>query len=302
MKKFLTTLSILILGLLHFIHAQSDVYTNLPVDNQGMYNPAAIGMNGKNFLTIDFNSKWHHLEFSPLRLNIGYERSLDKINSSLSVYYYYSQMGELLNTNTVGIAYNYRLNFAEDHSIRLGIQLNINLLTFDLSRLDPIQPDPSLDYTKQAGTKPDINLGFLYVWKRLQVGASYVNVFQPILIRTEEAGEEADGFRLPGLFIFLANYNIQLSNSFELIPAIYCYSPDGFDINLDYFDYSLNLSYKQIFNLGTVYRPGRISKWTIFAGAKIVKKVKIQFSYGIPEKDFNDMGPELEALISYSIN
>ncbi|MCF6342136.1 MAG: PorP/SprF family type IX secretion system membrane protein [Bacteroidales bacterium] len=306
MKKLPLTLSLIFFGIVFSISAQSDVYSRLFYYSPGMFNPAATGLESKNFITTDFISRWYKLDFPPLRFNVGYERTIDKINSSVAAYYYYSQSGSLTNTNTLGISYSYKFKFAEDHFLKLGVQLNINRYCFDFSKLvfgDFIDPETGKIDEKpigeRSGTKPDINFGIWYSWKRLSIGASIVNVFTPDIIIIEEG---RPGLKLPRFFTFVAKYEIQLSKSFELVPAIYYFSADNYQLSFDYLDYGLNLCYKKIINLGAVYASGRVSNWTVFAGTKIMKKINTQFSYGFPDKNLRNIGPVIEALVSYSIN
>ncbi|MCF6170633.1 MAG: PorP/SprF family type IX secretion system membrane protein [Bacteroidales bacterium] len=302
MKKLPLTLSLIFFGIVFSISAQSDVYSRLFYYSPGMFNPAATGLESKNFITTDFGSRWHKLDFSPLRFNFGYERTIDKVNSSVAAYYYYSQSGNLTNTNTLGISYSYKFRFAENHFLKLGIQLNVIRYFFDFSLLYPVPDgDHSIPNGQQSGIKPDINLGIWYSWKDLSVGASVVNLFRPVMI-SSETGHDEYAFKLPRFFTFVAKYEIQLSKSFELVPAIYYFSPERFDLDVDYLDYSLNLSYKKTINLGTIYSHRNASVWTVFAGVKIIKKINIQFSYGFPDKDYKTWGPFIEALVSYSIN
>jgi len=292
------------LGLSQIANSQGDTYSRLPFYNPGMFNPAATGLESKNFITTNISSKRYNTEFDPLRFDIGYERTIDKINSSFAVYYYYSQLGSLANTNTLGLSYSYKFKFSNVHFLKFGIQLNIIRHYIDYSRIISIYPDPCIDYIEKSGTKADINLGLWYSWKRLTIGGSVLNVFRPVFIPFNSGcSYEEEGIRLQRFFTFLAKYEIKLSNSFDLTPAIFLYTYSNYNSKFsDYLDYSLNFSYKKWLNLGTVYSPGRFSQWTVFAGAKIIKKINIQFTYGFPDNNVGNIGPFLEAFLSYSIN
>lgn len=199
------------------------------------------------------------MENNPVRFSSGYERTIDKINSSIGAYYYYSQMWNISNTNTLGISYSYKFKFTDSHFLKLGIQLNVIRLYIDYSQNDPVIPDPCVSYVEESGIKADINLGIWYSWKKLSIGASVINVFRPVLIPYEpNCVYEEDGARLRRFFIFLTKYEIQLSKSFDLTPSIYFFSYSNFNLEFyDYLDYSLNLSYNNIINLGTVYSMNR---------------------------------------------
>jgi len=303
MRKVLLIFMLIYFGIILFTNAQNDIYSRLFYFNQGMFNPAATGLESKNFLTSNFSSWWNKIENHPSRLNFGYERTFDKINSSAAAYYYYSQSGNLTNTNTIGISYSYKFKFSDIHFLKLGVQLNLNRLFINFSLLDHHLGDPCLSSGKESGTKPDINVGIWYSWKKLSIGASIVNVFRPVLIPySASCSSEYEGVKLPGYLTFTAKYEIRLSSNFNLTPAIYYFSYSNFSLDFDYLDYGINLGYKKIVNFGTIYAPESVSEWTVFAGVKIIKKINIQLSYGFPDKDLWNIGPNIEALVSYAIN
>ena len=300
MKKLSLFLALFSFGIALSVNGQQDVYTRLFYYNPGMYNPAATGLESKNFLTTGFNTWWTKRDDHPFRFNLAYERTIDKINSSAAVYYFNSSVG-FSSTNTLGISYSYKFKFSDVHFLKIGIQLNVIRYLIDFSGLD--SGDPALQYEHRSAIKPDMNLGIWYSWKNLNIGSSFVNIFRPTFIPFE-ADDKDDGLKLRSFVTFLAKYQINLSKSFALTPAIYYFAYSNFNLNgyEDYTDYGLNLGFRKIVNLGLVYSPNRVSQWTIFAGGKIVQKINIQFSYGIPSNNKMDIGPYFEALVSYSIN
>ena len=304
MEKRFLIFTIISMGSLLSVFAQNDVYSRLFYYSPGMFNPAATGLESKNFVSVGFEARLVEFDNHPLRFNVGYERKIDKINSSVAVYYYFNRFGNLTNTNTLGISYSYKFKFSDVHFLKLGVQLNVIRHFVDFSLLYPgPDGDPAVPNGQRSGVKPDINLGVWYSWKNLSIGSSFVNVFRPILIASETTNIE-DGLRITSFLTFLTKYQINLSKSFVLTPAIYYFAYSSFNLNWykDYTDYGLNLEYKKIINLGVIFSPNRISQWSLFAGGKIAQKVNIQFSYGFADKDFKVSGPSVEALVTYSIN
>jgi len=88
MKK-LSLVFVIVFGTFLSAKIQGDVYSRLFYYNPGMFNPAATGLESKNFVSTGFAIWWPKLDHNPLRSNVGYERTIDKINSSVGAYYYY---------------------------------------------------------------------------------------------------------------------------------------------------------------------------------------------------------------------
>lgn len=308
MKKF--SFLVLIFTIFYSsIYTQNDIYSKLFIFNQGMYNPAATGLNGKNYVVSDFSLKFLKLNPKPFRLSAGYEYHNEKIKSTFALYDYYDQYGGLTNTHTIGLSYNYYFTITPGISIKTGLQFNMVRRMFDFDQFengDQIDPvtgeiiETNLPKGKVNGIKPDINLGLYLQIRDFSFGASVANVFSPAFI-----ADSADHkyFQLPRCMTVLLKYDILFSDKFILTPSIFYFDQGKFEFDLNYLDLSANFNFFKMINLGTVFSLGKDYQVSVFAGVKIIRKINIQINYWFETNHvLHAAGPTIEGLISYSIN
>ena len=243
-------------------------------------NPAYTGNEAK----YNFNAQARFVAFEQ-RYRPGtdyfasFDTKLEKINSGIGVYAIRS-ISPSLGTNTLGIAYSYKVKMGDNAGLRFGLGGNA-------SNSEPY-------YASHYENRKEVSNSFLFIpngealssistrvygmdagmWfenKHIVGGLSVKNFNQPIY---------EEGMQLPAQYIFAAGYKAMIGKNIQVLPWAELHRTSG--INQE--QASLFIGYRDYFMMGVAYQNlnpatpnGDIS---LYASAQIMGRLRLFAGYG----------------------
>jgi type IX secretion system PorP/SprF family membrane protein len=151
-----------------------------------------------------------------------------------------------IHENTISADISYTIPTSETVKLSFGIKATANLFDLDVSRLNPVDDDPSLhDYNNKFS--PNIGAGIY-----LHSDKAYVGLSVPNFIETNRYDDNAVAvFKEKINYYLIAGYIFDLNNSIKFKPALLTKMVKGAPLQVDV---SGNLMFNEKLVIGLAYR------------------------------------------------
>lgn len=274
MKKVNYIITALMLGIATIGKAQQLPATSLYTANLYGINSAYAGYNGCIEGYLSHLSKFISVEGAPKTNFLGVHTSFkENMGAGLRLNMDNTELVDRLN---VEFLYSYKLEFAEEHNLRLGLALGFYQVKLDVSNaiVEDIDDEVITGGNQSAITFSD-EFSLLYTNKKLQVGLSIPQVLET---STNYSFATSEGsFKLRRHFIAFAGYDYEVNENISIQPSL-MYRFIGTSNNQ--FDINAQATYKRMFSLGLGYRTntGLLARF----GAQVMDMFSLNYVYEFP--------------------
>lgn len=186
------------------------------------------------------------------------------------------RLGSMTRFNIQGI-YSYKLNFGDDHNLRLGVAIGINQQSFDFSGSTiQVTSDPALIAGREKGASFYSEAGLVYTIKKFQLSFSVPNIMETTTNLAPTTGVYTNRRQMIGYM----GYRFGELNKVSLTPSIMYKNGSA---GQHQFEGNLLLNFKNHLQLGFGYRhqAGILGRF----GLNISEKFQIAYAYGFATTD-----------------
>jgi type IX secretion system PorP/SprF family membrane protein len=274
MKNSLYILSIFTL-LSGSILAQQIEYTNLYEFNKLKINPAYAGATTCGNVSVGHLYQWAGFEGAPQTSYVNGSGHIGK-NMGLGGKVSLDRLGSLTQFNIQGV-YSYKLNFGDDHNLRLGIGAGVNQQNFNFagSTIGDIS-DVALITGTQKGLTFYSDAGLVYTLKGFQLSFSLPN-----LVETNTDLAPTQGvLRNVRHMIGYMHYRIGDPSKVTVTPSV-LYKNSALQLHQLEGNVLLNVKEKFQFGVGYRHKAGVLGR----IGFSISDLVQIRYAYEFPLTD-----------------
>jgi type IX secretion system PorP/SprF family membrane protein len=256
-------------------NAQQLEGTNLYEFNKLKLNPAFAGESGCGDVRIGHLGQLSRLKGAP---EVSYVNGSFEVakNMSLGGKVTLDRLGSLSHFNIQGI-YAYKLNFGEEHNLRLGIGAGINQYSFDFTG-STIQTagDPSLIDARAKGISFYSEAGLVYTLKNFQLSFSVPNLMETNSNLAPTTGIVTNRRHMVGYM----GYRFGKLNKVSVTPSVLYKNGSA---GQHQFEGNLLLNIKNIVQIGAGYRheAGLLGRF----GININDKVQVAYAYEFATTD-----------------
>lgn len=204
---------------------------NMYTQNQFVFNPASAGDKGKGAGYFGHRYRWYGLEGAPKTMFLGVHTPIgEKMGLGGSIT---NDTRGVLSAFTTNLAYSYKVNLADIHTLMFGASLGFmkNILEVSEVQVTDQANDPTLYDNYFEGVFFSAGAGIKYDWNQ----QLEVSIAAPRLVAGENQNRHIAG---------MVAYNLYFQDKvFELEPSVMLQSVKGsplqYDINV-YFGYKKN--------------------------------------------------------------
>jgi type IX secretion system PorP/SprF family membrane protein len=253
--------------------AQSDLlFSNYSI-NAVAFNPASIENNNSLNAYFGLKQQWIGWEDAPNMQWLHASTFFDKTNMGVSLNINNQSIGAEL-TQNIKLGYSYRLYLADGHQLSLGLAGGIYFRKLDFSKLVFEEDEESIPSSDESQLSADFDFGFEYSFKNLIVGISSNHI--------TTSNKKATIFKIPIQSHIYLRYLVDVGDDIILIPGL-AYHRGG---NIDIFEISADMQYKDIFSVGLKYQPA--TSFIIRAGVKLNNTFEIKYAYDLGAGKFRN--------------
>ena len=243
--------------------------TNLYEFNKLKLNPAYAGESGCGDVHIGHLGQLARFNGAPQVSYINGSAIIAK-NMSLGGKVALDRLGSLTRFNVQAI-YSYKLNFGDDHNLRLGIGFGINQQSFDFSGSTvQVQSDPALIAGREKGASFYSEAGLVYTLKNFQLSFAVPNIMETTTNLAPTSGTYTNRRQMVGYM----GYRIGKLNKVSLTPSVLYKNGSA---GQHQFEGNLLLNFKNVIQLGVGYRheAGLLGRF----GLNINDKLQVGYAY-----------------------
>ena len=242
MKTKLFSFVLMFTAMLSF--AQQDAQFTQYMYNTININPAYAGSRGVLSIFALHRTQWVGLDGAPVTNTVSVNTPLNT-NLGLGVSLVNDKIGPT-RENTLSADLSYTVPTSETFKLSFGIKATANLFDLDVSRLNPVDDDPSLhDYSNKF--TPNIGAGVY-----LHSDKAYVGFSVPNFIESKRYDDnEVAIFKEKINYYLIAGYVFDLNNDFKFKPAVLTKIVEGAPLQVDV---SANFMFIDKFVVGVAYR------------------------------------------------
>lgn len=211
---------LILFGCLNWTYGQQIPHITQWSQHQYAINPAFTGIKNCMEVQSTIRGQWMNLAGAPvtgyLTMNAPLRAKRRKFLSArhgLGGLIYYDQLGPF-QTIQVQFSYAGHFNFTIDNRLSLGLAVGAKQLAFDLSKAQPLDPDPTINGSATQ-ILPTATFGAWWNGKNYFLGMS---LYELIPQQWNVIGTNAKS-KIHGMFN--AGYKIQFSPKFTFFPAMY---------------------------------------------------------------------------------
>jgi type IX secretion system PorP/SprF family membrane protein len=225
--------------------AQQDAQFTQYMYNTININPAYAGSRGALSIFALHRTQWVGLDGAPVTNAVSVNTPLNETLLGLGVSIINDKIGPI-HENTISADISYTIPTSETVKLSFGIKATANLFDLDVSRLNPVDDDPSLhDYNNKFS--PNIGAGIY-----LHSDKAYVGLSVPNFIETNRYDDNAVAvFKEKINYYLIAGYIFDLNNSIKFKPALLTKMVKGAPLQVDV---SGNLMFNEKLVIGLAYR------------------------------------------------
>lgn len=225
--------------------AQQDAQFTQYMYNTININPAYAGSRGALSIFALHRTQWVGLDGAPVTNAVSVNTPLNGSRLGLGISIINDKIGPI-HENTISADMSYTVPTSETVKLSFGIKATANLFDLDVSRLNPVDSDPSLhDYNNKFS--PNIGAGVY-----LHSDKAYVGLSVPNFIESNRYDDnEVAVFKEKINYYLIAGYIFNLNNAIKFKPALLTKMVKGAPLQVDV---SGNLMFNEKFVVGIAYR------------------------------------------------
>ncbi|MFV5700630.1 type IX secretion system membrane protein PorP/SprF [Flavobacterium sp. XS2P12] len=225
--------------------AQQDAQFTQYMYNTININPAYAGSRGALSIFALHRTQWVGLDGAPVTNAVSVNTPLNGNNLGLGVSIINDKIGPTTE-NTISADLSYTVPTSETFKLSFGIKATANLFDLDVTRLNPVDDDPSLhDYNNKFS--PNIGAGVYLHSDKAYIGFSIPNFIES----NRYDDNEVAIFKEKINYYLIAGYVFDLNNSIKFKPAVLSKIVEGAPLQVDV---SGNFMFNDKFVVGLAYR------------------------------------------------
>ncbi|WP_339921477.1 type IX secretion system membrane protein PorP/SprF [uncultured Flavobacterium sp.] len=243
MKTRIILFALLFTGVVSY--GQQDAQFTQYMYNTININPAYAGSRGALSIFALHRTQWVGLDGAPVTNAVSVNTPFNNSRLGLGVSVINDKIGPT-HENTISADLSYTIPTSEKVKLSFGIKATANLFDLDVTRLNPVDDDPSLhDYNNKFS--PNIGAGVY-----LHSDKAYVGLSIPNFIETNRYDDnEVAIFKEKINYYLIAGYILDLNNSIKFKPALLTKMVKGAPLQVDV---SGNFMFNEKFVVGIAYR------------------------------------------------
>ncbi|TRX05175.1 PorP/SprF family type IX secretion system membrane protein [Flavobacterium gawalongense] len=243
MKTRVLLFALLFTGIVSY--AQQDAQFTQYMYNTINVNPAYAGSRGALSIFALHRTQWVGLDGAPVTNAVSVNTPFNESRLGLGVSIINDKIGPT-HENTISADLSYTIPTSETVKLSFGIKATANLFDLDVTRLNPVDDDPSLhDFNNKFS--PNIGAGIY-----LHSHKGYVGLSVPNFIETNRYDDnEVAIFKEKINYYLIAGYVFDLSNFAKFKPALLTKMVEGAPLQVDI---SGNFMINDKFVVGVAYR------------------------------------------------
>jgi type IX secretion system PorP/SprF family membrane protein len=268
MKTKLFSFVLMFTALVSF--AQQDAQFTQYMYNTININPAYAGSRGALSVFALHRTQWVGLDGAPVTNAVSVNTPFNNSRLGLGVSIINDKIGPT-HENTISADLSYTVPTSEKVKLSFGVKATANLFDLDVTRLNPVDDDPSLhDYNNKFS--PNIGAGVY-----LHSDKAYVGLSIPNFIESNRYDDnEVAIFKEKINYYLIAGYILDLNSSIKFKPALLTKMVKGAPLQVDV---SGNFMFNDKFVLGVAYRWS--AAVTAMAGFQISDAMYIGYGYDL---------------------
>ena len=257
--------------------AQQDAQFTQYMYNTININPAYAGSRGALSVFALHRTQWVGLDGAPVTNAVSVNTPFNNSRLGLGVSIINDKIGPT-HENTISADLSYTVPTSEKVKLSFGVKATANLFDLDVTRLNPVDDDPSLhDYNNKFS--PNIGAGVY-----LHSDKAYVGLSIPNFIESNRYDDnEVAIFKEKINYYLIAGYILDLNSSIKFKPALLTKMVKGAPLQVDV---SGNFMFNDKFVLGVAYRWS--AAVTAMAGFQISDAMYIGYGYDLETTNLNN--------------
>jgi len=266
MKRIIVTFTLILSGLTSF--AQQDAQYTQYMYNTINVNPSYAGSRGVMSIFALHRTQWVGLDGAPTTNAVSINTPLNNSNLGLGVSLVNDKIGPT-QENTLSADLSYTIPTSETYKLSFGIKATANLFNLDVTRLNPVDDDPSLhDYSNKF--TPNVGAGIYWHSDHSYIGLSIPNFIETNRYDDNEIAifKEKINYYLIAGYVFDLNYNLKFK------PALLTKMVNGAPLQVDV---SGNFLFNDKFTVGLAYRWS--AAVSAMAGFQVSDAIYIGYGY-----------------------
>jgi type IX secretion system PorP/SprF family membrane protein len=243
MKTRIVLFALLFTGVVSY--GQQDAQFTQYMYNTININPAYAGSRGALSIFALHRTQWVGLDGAPVTNAVSINTPFNNSRLGLGVSVINDKIGPT-HENTISADLSYTIPTSKKVKLSFGIKATANLFDLDVTRLNPVDSDPSLQNFNNKFS-PNIGAG-VYVHS----DKAYVGLSIPNFIETNRYDDnEVAIFKEKINYYLIAGYILDLNNSIKFKPALLTKMVKGAPLQVDV---SGNFMFNEKFVVGIAYR------------------------------------------------
>jgi type IX secretion system PorP/SprF family membrane protein len=243
MKTRIVLFALLFTGVVSY--GQQDAQFTQYMYNTININPAYAGSRGALSVFALHRTQWVGLDGAPVTNAVSVNTPFNNSRLGLGVSVINDRIGPT-HENTISTDLSYTIPTSVNVKLSFGIKATANLFDLDVSRLNPVDSDPSLQNFNNKFS-PNIGAGVY-----LHSDKAYVGLSIPNFIETNRYDDnEVAIFKEKINYYLIAGYILDLNNSIKFKPALLTKMVKGAPLQVDV---SGNFMFNEKFVVGIAYR------------------------------------------------
>tara|TARA_R110000868_G_scaffold153556_1_gene379031 strand:+ start:696 stop:1604 length:909 start_codon:yes stop_codon:yes gene_type:complete len=243
MKRKIILSVLLFAGIVSY--AQQDSQFTQYMYNTVNVNPAYAGSRGVMSIFALHRTQWVGLDGAPTTNAVSINTPLNSSKLGLGVSVINDKIGPI-HENTISADLSYTVPTSETFKLSFGVKATANLFDLDVSKLNPVDDDPSLhDYNNKFS--PNIGVGLYLHSDKAYVGFSVPNFIESNRYDSNEVAI----FKEKINYYLIAGYVFDLNSNIKFKPALLTKMVKGAPLQVDV---SGNFMFNDKFMVGLAYR------------------------------------------------
>lgn len=225
--------------------AQQDAQYTQYMYNTINVNPAYAGSRGVMSIFALHRTQWVGLDGAPITNVASINTPISDSRVGLGVSFVNDKIGPT-NENSLSADLSYTVPMSENYKLSFGIKGTANLFNLDISKLNPVDIDPSIQNVENKFS-PNVGAGIY-----LHSDKAYVGFSVPNFIESNRYDDnEVAIFKEKINYYLMAGYVIDLSSEVKFKPAVLSKLVIGSPLQVDI---SGNFLFSEKFTVGVAYR------------------------------------------------
>jgi type IX secretion system PorP/SprF family membrane protein len=250
--------------------AQQDAQYTQYMYNTININPAYAGSRGALSIFALHRTQWVGLDGAPVTNAVSMHTPLNNSNLGLGISVVNDKIGPT-HENTVSADLSYTIPTSDNYKLSFGIKATANLFDLDVTRLNPVDDDPSLhDYSNKF--TPNVGAGLYWHSSKAYVGLSIPNFIET----SRYDDNEIAIFKEKINYYLIAGYIFDLNRDIQFKPALLTKMVTGAPLQVDL---SANFMYANKLMLGAAYRWS--AAVSVMAGFQVSDALYIGYGYDL---------------------